>query len=386
MDKWLRIALGMFIIAFGANSYAPMLLAYKMEAGLSESTVTFLLAAYILGLVPALLIGGKLSDRVGRRALMRPALVISALSSLIILAGGFGHTWLIGLGRFIGGIAIGFVMSSGAAWLREISDAPAAVSAKRATLASTGGFSGGPLVAGLLAQFAPFPLILPWAFHAIATVIVAFLVWNLPEVPVAGTIKGRMLPSIAFSSRFLWSVAAWAPWVFGCASTAFAILVSLTNQHFEHKIAYAGVIACVTMAIGMLVQPIVPRLGKGFVPPAVIGMGFAFLGMVFSYIIVRTDNPMWVAPAVLCLGTAYGIMMVSGLREVQLMAPAHELGSLIGIYYSMTYLGFFVPFVVSLFAPRFGYDTVFLIGMAVIALSVYPVTRVIRKYAPETES
>lgn len=380
--QWLRIALGMFIIAFGANSFAPMLLVYRLEMGLSESTVTFLLAAYILGLIPALLVGGRVSDRIGRRALMRPALAVSALSSLMILAG--GHLWmpLLGLGRFTCGIAVGFVMASGAAWLREVSDAPVAVSAKRATLASTAGFAGGPLVSGILAQFAPYPISLPWATHALATAVVATLVWNLPESPVSGGTLGAFFPKTALSSRFLWSVAAWAPWVFGCASTSFAILVSLTNHHFSHRIAFAGLVAALTMGTGMLVQPLVPRLGEGFVPPAVVGLGLAFAGMVFCYLIARTGQTVWLWPAVLMLGGGYGVMMVSGLREVQLMAHPHELGSLIGIYYSMTYLGFFAPFAVSLFAPRFGYQSVFLIGMAVIAVSVWPVTHVIKKYEP----
>lgn len=380
--QWFRVALGMFIIAFGANSFAPMLLTYRYEAGLSEATVTFLLAAYIFGLIPALLIGGRLSDRVGRRALMRPALVISAVSSLIILYGGLGQVWALTLGRWICGVAVGFVMASGAAWLREVSDAPVAVSARRATIASTAGFGGGPIVAGVLAEFGPNPLILPWLFHAVATVLLALVVWRLPEVPVSGTVQGRFFPKTALSSRFLWSVAAWAPWVFGCASTAFAILVSLTSSHFEHKFVFAGVVAGITMLVGVAVQPLVPRLGSGFVPPAVVGLAFAFLGMIFSYIIARTNQPHWIWPAALALGSAYGIMMVSGLREAQMMAPPSELGSLIGIFYSMTYLGFCVPFVVSFVGPAYGYDTVFIIGMVVIAASVWPVTHVIKKYEP----
>lgn len=380
--QWFRVALGMFIIAFGANSFAPMLLTYRYESGLSESMVTFLLAAYIFGLIPALLIGGRLSDRIGRRALMRPALVISALSSLIILSGGYGMTWLLALGRFICGIAIGLVMASGAAWLREISTAPVAVSARRATIASTAGFGGGPLVAGLLAEFGPAPLALPWVVHSVSTILVALAVWNLPEVPVAGTVKGPFIPKTALTSRFLWSVAAWAPWVFGCASTSFAILVSLTNHHVEHKFAFAGLIACLTMVIGVLVQSVVPKLGQGFVPPAVVGLGCAFLGMVFGYLIAVTDQLHWIWPAAVSLGSAYGIMMVSGLREAQMMAPPSELGALIGVFYSMTYIGFLVPYAVSFLGPSLGYDVIFLIGMAVILASVWPVTHVIKKYEP----
>lgn len=381
LTGWQRIALGMFIIGYGANSFAPMLLTYRFALQLSEKTVTFLLAAYIFGLIPALLLGGRLSDKVGRRALMRPALVISALSSLILTA---AHPVLLGIGRWTCGIAVGFVMSSGAAWLREIANAPAAVSARRATIATSAGFGGGPLITGLLAQWGPAPLITPWLAHAITTALIALLAWNLPEAPAPRKAAGKLIPSIALSSRFLWSVAAWAPWVFGCSTTSFAVLVSLTSGHFEHKYAFAGIIAAITMFVGVAVQPLVPRLGSGFVPPAIVGLALAFIGMVLGFVIATTHQPHWIWPAAVFLGAAYGIMMVSGLREVQTMAPSHELGGLIGIYYSMTYLGFFVPYVFSIVAPLTGYRAVFVTGMIVIVASVWPVTHVIRKYEPRS--
>ena len=65
--NWLRVGLGLFVVAFGANIFAPLLPSYRDTAGLSQSQVTFLLAIYVLGLVPSLLIGGPLSDIKGRR-------------------------------------------------------------------------------------------------------------------------------------------------------------------------------------------------------------------------------------------------------------------------------------------------------------------------------
>lgn len=77
VPAWLRVALALFTIAFGANVFAPMLPVYKQLNGLSESNLTLIFALYVAGLVPALLIGGPLSDRIGRRALIRPALLCS---------------------------------------------------------------------------------------------------------------------------------------------------------------------------------------------------------------------------------------------------------------------------------------------------------------------
>ncbi|WIM73382.1 hypothetical protein QP028_08175 [Corynebacterium suedekumii] len=38
--SWMRVGLALFIIAFGANLFAPLLPAYRAVAGLSQSHVT----------------------------------------------------------------------------------------------------------------------------------------------------------------------------------------------------------------------------------------------------------------------------------------------------------------------------------------------------------
>ncbi|MDN6259571.1 MAG: MFS transporter, partial [Corynebacterium sp.] len=83
----------------------------------------------------------------------------------------------------------------------------------------------------------------------------------------------------------------------------------------------------------------------------------------------------FLVPTAVVLGTAYGIMMVSGLREVQRIAGPGELGSLTAVFYALTYLGFFMPFVVSLIAPTVGYVPVFCVGAAVCAVSVLVTAR-----------
>lgn len=132
--SWMRVGLALFIIAFGANLFAPLLPAYRAVAGLSQSHVTFLLAIYVAGLVPALLIGGPLSDVRGRKALIRPALVLSAVGSLILILGVTGSVLVLAVGRFVVGAAIGLVMAAGAAWLQELSAGPPHVGARRATV------------------------------------------------------------------------------------------------------------------------------------------------------------------------------------------------------------------------------------------------------------
>lgn len=368
-SDWLRVGLGMFVIAFGANLFAPLLPAYRLTTGLSDPQVTFLLAIYVAGLVPALLTGGPLSDIHGRRALIRPALLLTGLGSVVLTLSA-GSVAVLSLGRFIVGAATGLVMAAGAAWLKELSAGGAG--ARRATVALSAGFGLGPLISGLIAEFLPRPDLLPYLVHLLLLALIAPLVWTTRS-PTPGASRRAWFSRSVLSARFLWAVAAWAPWVFGTATTAFATLTSIVMEQVEYPVAFTGLIAAVAMGTGTLIQPVVTRLGEGVVPPAVLGLGLTVAGMFVSVAVVETGSPWLVPPAAVLLGGAYGVMMVSGLREVQLLAPPAELGAATAVFYSLTYVGFFAPFLLSFLGPLIGYTICFLIGAGVAAGSIPPV-------------
>src|SRR5690625_7994000 len=72
--SWVRAALAVFAVGWGANQFAPLLYLYRTEQGLAQSDVTAMFSVYIVGLLPTLLVAGRWSDRRGRRGRMRPVL------------------------------------------------------------------------------------------------------------------------------------------------------------------------------------------------------------------------------------------------------------------------------------------------------------------------
>src|SRR5581483_10914689 len=114
-------------------------------------------------------------DRLGRKWVMLRALMVSAIASALLVAGDRA-TGLLFAGRLIAGIAGGAAFSSGVTWIKELSTATGSTQhgARRATIAMTAGFGAGPLVAGLLAQWVPHPMITPYLPH-LALVVVAFV-------------------------------------------------------------------------------------------------------------------------------------------------------------------------------------------------------------------
>lgn len=52
------------------------------------------------------------------------------------------------------------------------------------------------------------------------------------------------------------------------------------------------------------------------------------------------------------------------------------------MFYALTYLGFFMPFVIALVAPLIGYVTVFIVGAAVCVVSILSVAVASRHSQP----
>jgi len=230
--SWLPAAAGLFGAAWGANQFTPLLLVYHRELGLGTGTLEALFGAYALGLIPGLLVGGGLSDAHGRRAVVVPAAALS-LAATVVLAAAGESVALLFAGRLLAGVTSGAMFGAGTAWLRELSaqdESHGAHAARRAAVAMTAGFALGPLVAGLLAQWAPDPGTVPYLPHVALAVAVLALLRGAPETVVAtsGAPVRSALPAHG-RARFRRVVAPSAPWVFAAPAIAFALLPSVVG-------------------------------------------------------------------------------------------------------------------------------------------------------------
>jgi len=376
---WWPVAASVMAIAWGGNEFTPLLVLYRSLAGFSPVVVDGLLAAYVLGIVPALLIGGPLSDVLGRRRLLLPAAPISFAGSLL-LAVGSESALAIGIGRVLCGIALGLVMAIGSAWVKELSDgagAPPAAGARRAALSLTAGFLLGAGAAAVLAQWAPWPAHTAYLLHMAITVITGVWLIQVPETRPASVherlsardLLSRLRVPSAAHRRFLRVVLPVAPWVFGAAGTAYAILPSLLSTHAgRYPIAFAGLMTVVTLGCGVGIQALGRRIDTHRSARAsVIAMAIIAVGVVMAALAAAVLSLALGIAAAAVLGCGYGLALVAGLSEVQRIAGAEDLAGLTAVFYSIAYLGFFVPIVLAALSSWVSYPLLFTAG-AVIAL------------------
>jgi predicted MFS family arabinose efflux permease len=339
--------LSMFAVAFGTNVPTALLLSYRGRLDLTPTMLTVVFAVYAVGLVPAPLLAGPASDRLGRRTLVLPFVGLAAVASVILVGAATSLSALL-VGRLLQGAVSGVVFSVGSAWLVELVEDPSVASRWAATAMSLG-FALGPLTAGVLGQYMPAPTTLPYAVHLVLMAGALVLVSRVRETVVRRTGRRPLLNlGVPRPARpaFLAFVMPIALWVFTFPSVSVTVLpLGLQEAMPGYELVVTGVVAGVTLGVGVLVQPIERRLGAVRSAPLAALAGAVGLGLGLLAIIL--ELPLVLLPAAMLLGAGYGLGLAAGLTATQWLAdPAHR-GALVATFYALTYLGFGVPVVLS---------------------------------------
>ncbi len=374
-----RVAFLLLTAGWGANHFSTLLVVYRKELGLSPSALGLLFGAYALGLVPGLIFAGRASDTHGRRALVLPASFLAIAASGVLSFGSHGFGVLC-TGRLMFGLGMGSLMSPGSVWVQELS--PAGLGPRRATLALSAGFGLGPLVSGVIAELAPAPMVMPYVVHILVMAVGIAGVRSVPETaPRAHTTSQASVSPRGIGRReiaLLAELLPVAPWAFGLAAVPLAILPGIMRPHVGRPVLYSAFVIVTTLAAGVLVQPLTSGLGRR---GDLLGLGVGATGVALGAYAVDLMSPSLVVPAAALVGVGYGIVMTAGLREVAERVPQERRGTVVGIYYVLTYIGFVLPFLHAIVAKRLG-DAPTLYGAAATAVSCLAMRAVVGSRQP----
>ena len=174
------VAFAFAVTMMGTTLPTPLYPLYQEKIGFSELMVTIVFAVYAFAVIAGLLLFGAASDQLGRRRALLPGLALSAASAVaFLLVGGLAELFA---GRVLSGLSAGLFTGTATATLVDLA-APEA--RRRATLVATaaniGGLGLGPLVCGLLAEYAPDPLRLVFFVDLGLIAIAAALIFLIPE-------------------------------------------------------------------------------------------------------------------------------------------------------------------------------------------------------------
>ncbi|MGA5465714.1 MFS transporter [Mycobacterium sp. NPDC050041] len=370
-----RFALPLLAYAFaaimvGTTLPTPMYALYAERMHFAVLTTTVIYATYAGGVLFALLAFGRWSDAIGRRPMLLAGVAFAVVSAAVFLVADSVPILLVG--RVLSGLSAGIFTGTATAAVIEAAppnwrDRAAAV----ATVANIGGLGLGPLLAGLLVQYAPQPLHLAFAVHIAMAALAGIAVFVVPETSSRAGRIGVQRLSVPPETRAVFVVAALAAFA-GFAVTGLFTAVApsfLTGVVGIDNHAVAGAIACSIFAASAVAQVVARRTA----PQRAVALGcvILFAGMVILAVALASSSLPGLLAAAVVSGVGQGISFSRGLAAVAERTPPDRRAEVSSTYFVVAYIAISVPVVgEGLAAQHLGLRTAgvsFAIAVAVLA-------------------
>jgi MFS family permease len=340
---WL-VTLTFLVILLGATVPTPLYVLYQAKWGFSAGVLTLIFASYAVGVVTALLVFGRLSDEVGRTRVLLAALGVAAASTLVfVFASGVA---MLLVARVLSGIAAGLTQGTAMAALAELEPNH---NLKRAALTgaavSSGAVGLGPLLGGVLAEYAAWPMQLVFVVYlgllALATAAVLLVPETVTDRHRASLRVQRLGVPAEIRARFLSAALAMF-----AAFTLIGLFVSLVPSflgqelgHRNHAVAGLIVFAFFACAAGAQLGLHRERSSTATL------LGFAFLlgGLAVLMLGLAFDSLTVFVVGTVASGVGVGLVLMGAIATVNQLAPPEHRAETISTLFLAAYLGLSIP-------------------------------------------
>ena len=380
----------MCVGVMGTALASPLYPLYQDAWHLLPSQITQIFVLYMLGVMASLLFLGRLTMRFGAVPVLRAGLIV--MTAGVVMSALAWNVASFMFARILIGLASGLITTSASVGMVEASPGkdPRRISALT-TVAMTLGFGLGPLLGGVMAQWAPYPLVTAY----VPTIIMgSFAIYQLMRLPVKPVAKPLDEHDPAATPENSGPLARWMP----------KVTLPPANGRRQFWLASMGAFS----AFGMfsLYSSLAPSFMKEIVPwsgPAVSGISIAmilFLSSIFQYMVRNTRTKLVVltsgtalvicnllllittfgggaglfALAVLVTAFGHGLANVGGMGVVAKLTTPAERAGLLSSYLIIGYLGTILPILgVGWLADHLGLNralVIFCSAMAILNVAV----------------
>jgi MFS family permease len=354
----------------GTTLPTPMYALYGQQMHFAVLTTTVIYATYAGGVLFALLAFGRWSDAIGRRPVLLTGVVFAVASAAVFLVADSVSVLLVA--RVLSGLSAG--LFTGTATAAVIEAAPPnwrTRAAAVATVANMGGLGIGPLLAGLLVQYAPAPLHLSFIVHIVLAVLAGIAVVVVPETSQRTGSIGVQRLSVPVEVRAVFVIASLAAFagfavtgLFAAVAPSFVSQVVGIDNH-----ALAGLIASSIFFASAAAQIAAGNLN----PHRAVAIGCAILvaGMVILAVALELSSLVGLIAAAVVAGIGQGISFSRGLAAVAERTPADRRAEVSSTYFVVAYVAISLPVVgVGVAGQHWGLQTAgvtFAVAVAILA-------------------
>jgi MFS family permease len=359
------------VTMLGTTLPTPLYPLFQQRYSFGELMVTVVFAIYAFGVIAGLLLFGALSDEIGRKPVLAAGLVFSGASALLFVFA--GSLVPIYAGRILSGLSAGIFTGTATAALVDL--APGG-RRRLATLVSIvvnlGGLGLGTLAAGLLGDYGPSPLRLPFLVDLGLVALAAVALALTPETVSRPRLRlklQRLAVPKEVRSVFIRGAAA------GFASFAVAGLFSSVAPAFLGEVlgqrshTLAGGLVFILFAGSIFGQLAVPRLSEHIALVTGCLVMVAGVGLVALGLGLESLTALIASAAV--VGVGQGVVIGAGLAGINERAPVARRGETASSFFVVMYVGLSLPVIgVGLAAQGFGLKTAGIAFSAAVAALV----------------
>jgi MFS family permease len=366
------LAYAFAVIMIGATLPTPMYALYAERMHFEVVTTTVIFATYAVGVLVALITFGSWSDAVGRRPVLLAGILFALASSVVFLVA--DSVPLLLAGRLLSGLSAGVFTGTATAAVIEATPPQWQTRASAvATIANVAGLGGGPLLAGLLVQYAPHPLHLSFIVHTGLIVLAAVAVLLVPETsPRSGRI-GIQRPSVPAEVRSVFVVAAIA--AFACFAIT-GLFTSVAPAFVSEVVGIKNHAVAGAVASTILIASAVAQVFAGRIPPRralIVGCAILIVGMVILAAALELSTLSGLVLAAIVAGIGQGIAFSRGLAAVSERTPADRRAEVSSMYFVVAYIAISLPVIgEGLAAQHWGLRTAgvsFAIAVGLLAIA-----------------
>ena len=354
----------------GATIPTPLYPIYQERFGFSSGVLTVVFAVYMVTALFSLIFVGPLSDRVGRRRVLLPALGLAAMGSMVFLfTQGVG--WLLAA-RVLQGLGVGATLGTAVATLTELEpQGDHRRAARVGATAAVAGLATGPLASGAFAEYGPWPTVLVFVVHLGVLVPALLGVWAMPETVKEATLGGASPPlqhlSVPRGIRRPFALASVT--AFGAFGVV-AVYMSLGPSVTETLLRVDSRMAAGAVVFALMGTSAVGQLGFGGWPirrAMVVGPVLLAAGLGLIVIALFQKSVLLFVTGTLVSGLGHGLAFLGSQQLVDWVAPESSRGAIFSAFYVFIYLGAALPAL----GVGFGADVVgFLAAVVTFAIVV----------------
>jgi MFS family permease len=337
---YLLASIALMLLA-GSSAPTPLYPHYQEAWHFSPITTTLVFGVYAFAVLLALLVGGRLSDHIGRR----PVLIVCTLTSAITMmvfgaATGEGALFV---ARIMQGLATGAAVSAVGAGLIDLHKARGTIAN---ALAPVTGTALGSLISGLMVHFLPYPTHLIYAVLGIIFVLQGIGVAFMPEsISLKAGALASLRPHVALPKalRNLMFraapvlIAAWALAGF-YASLGPGLIKRIFN--FDASL-YGGMALFVMIGSGAVaVLVLMHRQALTLVRVGAVALLVGTAGVLLS---LQSGSVLVYFLATALAGFGFGAGFQGAIRMVVPLAEPHQRAGVLSVVWLITYLALALP-------------------------------------------